>query len=293
MILMTGATGTLGKPLLQRLLGSGEQVRCLVREPRRLGPNRVQVQIAVGDLSDGKGFDRAMRGVDTVIHLANTTRDQTRGTIEELNGLATVRLIAAARRAGVRRLVFVSSFGASTSSTSRFIRTQALAAEAIKQSGLEAVVFEAGLIYAPDDPFVRLMAELAKLPLMPVIGDGRASFQPIWAEDAADAITSTLLKDIATPGASIALAGPDALSQDQILRIVMRHFGAQKPLIHIPTGFSRKVLDWGERHFGQAALATWDQVALLQESSLGSRGTGDLSVLGVDPLPMADVLPTR
>jgi NADH dehydrogenase len=293
MILMTGATGTLGKPLLQRLLGAGEQVRCLVREPRRLGPSRVQVQISIGDLSDGKGFDRAMRGIDTVIHLAATTRDQGRGTIEELNGLATVRLIAAARRAGVRRIAFVSSFGASTSSTSRFVRTQALAAEAVKQSGLEAVVFEAGIIYAPDDPWVKLMSELAKLPVMPVIGDGKASFQPIWAEDAADAITATLLKDIATPGAPIALAGPDALSQDQILKLVMRHFGAQKPLIHLPTGFSRKVLDWQEQRLGQAALATWDQVALLQESILSPRGVGDLGVLGVDPLPMVDVLPTR
>jgi NADH dehydrogenase len=290
---MTGATGTLGKPLLQRLLGAGEQVRCLVREPRRLGPSRVQVQISIGDLSEGKGFDRAMRGIDTVIHLAATTRDQGRGTIEELNGLATVRLIAAARRAGVRRIVFVSSFGASTSSTSRFIRTQALAAEAVKQSGLEAVVFEAGIIYAPDDPWVKLMSELAKLPVMPVIGDGKASFQPIWAEDAADAITATLLKDIATPGAPIALAGPDALSQDQILKLVMRHFGAQKPLIHLPTGFSRKLLDWQEKRLGQAALATWDQVALLQESILSPRGVGDLGVLGVDPLPMVDVLPTR
>jgi hypothetical protein len=73
----------------------------------------------------------------------------------------------------------------------------------------------------------------------------------------------------------------------------MRHFGAQKPLIHLPTGFSRKLLDWQEKRLGQAALATCDQVALLQESILSPRGVGDLGVLGVDPLPMLDVLPTR
>lgn len=290
---MTGATGTLGKPLLQRLLGSGEQVRCFVREPRRLGPSRVQVQIALGDLRERGGLDRAMRGVDTVIHLAATTRDQGRATIEELNGVATLRLLSAAKRAGVRRFVYVSSFGASQISPSRFIRTQALAAEAVKHSGLEAVIFEAGIIYAPDDPWITLMRELAKLPVMPVIGNGKAAFQPIWAEDAADAITATLLKEIATPGAPIALAGPDAFTQDQILQIVMRHFGAQKPLLHIPKGFARNVLDWQERRAGQAALATWDQVALLQESILSQRGTGDLKVLGVDPLPMPDVLPAR
>lgn len=293
MILMTGATGTLGKPLLSRLLGAGEQVRCMVREPRRLGPNRVQVQIALGNLADRTGQDRALRGVDTVIHLAATTRDQPRGTIEELNGLATLRLLNAAKRNGVKRFVYVSSFNASPSSPSRFIRMQARAAEAIKQSELESVIFEAGVIYAPDDPWIKLMSELAKLPLMPVIGKGKAAFQPIWTDDAADAITATLLKGIATPGAPIALAGPDTLTQDQILKIVMRHFGAQKPLIHLPTGIARMGLDWQEQRLGQAALATWDQVALLQDSILSPRGTGDLKALGVDPLPMPDVLPAR
>lgn len=293
MILMTGATGTLGKPLLSRLLGAGEQVRCMVREPRRLGPSRVQVQISLGNLADRTGNDRAVRGVDTVIHLAATTRDQPRGTIEEINGLGTLRLLNAAKRAGVRRFVYVSSFNASPSSPSRFIRMQARVAEAVKQSELESVIFEAGIIYAPDDPWIKLMSELAKLPVMPVIGRGKAAFQPIWADDAADAVTATLLKGIATPGAPIALAGPDTLTQDQILRIVMRHFGAQKPLLHLPTGFSRRVLDWQEQRLGQAALATWDQVALLQDSVLSARGTGDLSALGVEPLRMADVLPAR
>jgi NADH dehydrogenase len=293
MILMTGATGTLGMPLLGRLLGAGERVRCLVREPRRLGPRRVQVQIALGDLASGRGLDRAMRGVDTVIHLGATTRDQSRATIEEVNGLATVRLLHAARRMGVRRFVHVSSFGASPSATSRVVRTQALTTEAVRASGLETVSFAAGIIYSPGDPWVRMMAELARLPVMPVIGPGEARFEPIWAEDAADAVTATLLRGVATPGAPIALAGPDVLSQDQMLRIVMRHFGAQKPLLHLPRGLARRLLDWQERRLGPAAIATWDQVELLQESILSPHGASDLLALGVDPLPMADVLPAR
>ncbi|MFT4050478.1 MAG: NAD(P)H-binding protein [Solirubrobacterales bacterium] len=293
MILMTGATGTVGKPLLARLLGAGEQVRCFVREPRRLGPSRVQVQIAIGDLSSPHGYDRAMRGVDTVIHLAASTRDQSRGTIEELGGLATLRLLRAAERAGVRRFVYISSFGASEASPSRYIRMQSHVTAAIRASQLEPVIFEAGVIYAPDDPWIRLMSELAKLPVMPVIGKGRAAFQPIWAEDAADAITSALLKEVKTPGAPIALAGPDTLSQNQILKLVMRHFGSSKPLLHLPLGPSRRMIDWAEKRAGAAALATWDQVALLQHSILSPRGTGDLDFLGVSPLAMADVLPVR
>jgi NADH dehydrogenase len=292
-ILITGATGTLGRPLLSRLLGAGEQVRCFVREPRRLGPSRVQVQIAIGDLAGSESFDRAVRGVDTVIHLASTSRDQSRGTIEEVGGVATLRLLGAARRAGVRRFVHVSPLGASLSSPSRFVRTQALASAAVRDSGLEVVQFEAGIIYATDDPWIALLAELSRLPLIPVIGRGDAAFQPIWAEDAADAVMAALLRGIATPGAPIALAGPQTLTQNEIVRVVARHFGRSKPLLHVPAGLARRALDWQERRSGAAAMATWDQVALLQESSLSPRGTGDLAAIGVDPLPMTDVLPTH
>lgn len=290
---MTGATGTVGQPLLARLLGAGEQVRCLVREPRRLGPHRVQVQITIGDLAGRQSYDRAMRGVDTLIHLATTTRDQSRGTIEEVSGIATLRLIAAARRAGVKRIVHISSFSASPSAPSRLLRTQALAAQAVRESGLETLQFQAGIIYAPDDPWIRLLREFSNLPLMPVIGSGKAAFEPIWAEDAADAITAALLKGVATPGAPIALAGPERLTQDQIVRLVMRHIGRPRPILHIPTGLARRVLDWQEQRAGAAALATWDQVALLQRSSISPRGSGDLDLLGVSPLPMADVMPVR
>lgn len=290
---MTGATGTVGRPLLSRLLGTGEDVRCFVREPRRLGPSRVQVQISIGDLAEPAGFDRALRGVDTVLHLATATRDQGRGTIEELAGLATLRLIAAAKRAGVRRIVQVGSFGATPASPSRFIRTQALATQAVRESGLEVLQFEAGIIYAPDDPWITLISELSHLPVMPVIGKGRAAFQPIWAEDAADAITAALLKDIATPGAPLALAGPEELTQNQIIRLVMRHHGRQKSLLHLPAGLARRALEWQERRAGGAALATWDQVAMLQRSALAPWGTRDLEALGVSPLAMSEVMPVR
>src|SRR5215207_5627850 len=100
-ILLTGATGVVGGELLPALLADGRDVRTLVRGPRKLGEHRVDVQIALGDLGDPFSMRHAMRGVDTVVHLAATIRDQAGGTIEELNGLATVRLLRMAGRAGV------------------------------------------------------------------------------------------------------------------------------------------------------------------------------------------------
>src|SRR6202165_1604717 len=108
MLLLTGATGLGGSALLRRLVGEGAQVRCLVRDPRRLGPQRVRVQIALGDLTDPPSFRNAMRGVHPVVHVAASIRDQPRGSIEELNGIASWRMGQAAERGGVQGLVFFS-----------------------------------------------------------------------------------------------------------------------------------------------------------------------------------------
>ena len=112
MILLTGATGTVGSSLLARLTAADEPVRCLVREPRRLGDQRVRVQIALGDLADPPSFRHALRGVHTVVHLAASIRDQPRASIEEHNAMATLRLVRAAERAGVRRFLVFSALGA-------------------------------------------------------------------------------------------------------------------------------------------------------------------------------------
>src|SRR6202011_1420692 len=133
-LLLTGATGTIGLPLLRRLTSSGTPVRCLVRDPRRLGPERVRVQIALGDLGDHLSFRHALRGVDTVVHLASVIRDQPNGSIEELAGVATWRLVRAAERAGVRRFVFFSALGAWTRSRARLMRAKAIAERAVMES---------------------------------------------------------------------------------------------------------------------------------------------------------------
>jgi NADH dehydrogenase len=76
-ILLTGATGTVGFALLLPLTMDGQPVRALVRDQRRLGDQRVQ--IALGDLADPPSFWNTLRGVDTVLHLAASIRDQPTG----------------------------------------------------------------------------------------------------------------------------------------------------------------------------------------------------------------------
>ena len=137
MILLTGATGTVGKALLPMLLEAGHEVRVLARDPSRLGRDRVEVRITLGDLgamSDPVIRRQALRGVDTVIHLAAAIRDQPAAKVEELNGLATARLLKGAEAKGVGRFVFFSAIGASPFQRTRFFRAKALAEAAVAES---------------------------------------------------------------------------------------------------------------------------------------------------------------
>ncbi len=176
MLLLTGATGLVGSNLLPRLLAEGRQVRCLVRDPRRLGTQRVRVQIALGDLTDPPSFRNALRGVDTVVHLAAAIRDQPEGSIEELDGIATWRMVEAAQRQGVERFVFFSALGASTHHRTRCLRAKAHAEQAVAEADLHSIVFAPSIVYAPGDAWLTLLERMALLPVMPMSGRGRAAF---------------------------------------------------------------------------------------------------------------------
>ncbi|MEA2417967.1 MAG: hypothetical protein QOE60_173 [Thermoleophilaceae bacterium] len=289
MILLTGATGTVGSALLRRLVAAGEPVRCLVRDPRRLGEQRVRVQIALGDLTDPPSFRNALRGVGTVVHLAASIRDQPGGSIEELNAVATLRLVRAAERAGARRFLFFSAMGARHHSRTRFFRAKALAEDAVQASPLETMVFRPSIVYTPGDPWLTLLERLSYLPALPVSGSGRAQYQPIWAEDVADCVLAALMAS-GPRRRAFELGGPETLTYDEIVRAALAAFGRRRPLVHVPLPVVRRSLRTLRPLAGPKVFATWEEAELMEEPMTTPRGTADAEALGVRPLPMASVL---
>ncbi|HWT95957.1 MAG TPA: NAD(P)H-binding protein [Solirubrobacteraceae bacterium] len=287
MLLLTGATGQIGTALLPRLIARGEPVRVLVRDPRGLGAERVRVQIALGDLTDPPSFRNALRGVDTVVHLAASARDQARGSIEELNGIATWRLVQAAERAGVEHFVLFGALAASVHDRTRFLRSKALAEEAVRESGLRHTVLAPSLVFSPGDPHLTLLERLARLPLVPVPGRGRALFQPIWAEDVADCALAVL---DGAGGERYELAGPDTLDHLAIAELVLRAAGRPRRLLPVPERAAKLGLKSAEALLKSKAPAVWDEAELLQVPMVSRHGTADAERLGVTPRAMAAVL---
>lgn len=294
MLLLTGATGSIGSRLLPLLLEGGADVRCLVREPRRLGEHRVDVQIALGDLgemSDPYLVRQALRGVDTVIHLAASIRDQPPKRIEELNGLATVRLLRAAEQSGVERFVFFSAIDAFSAQRTRFFRAKWLAERAVRGSPLATTVFAPSIVYDRSDPWVTLLRRFSFLPVMPVSGDGTALFQPIWARDVARCVVAAL--GAPRPRERYELAGPETLSYNQMSDLVSRIASRPRPLVHIPLPLVRSSLIAMRTIFGEAVFATWEEAELMEVPMVSERGTADARELGVEPRRMGEVLAER
>jgi uncharacterized protein YbjT (DUF2867 family) len=294
-LLLTGATGSIGSRLLPLLLERGEEVRCLVREPRRLGARRVDVQIALGDLgemSDPYLVRQALRGVDTVIHLAASIRDQPPKRIEELNGLATVRLLRAAERSGVESFHFFSALDAQGAQRTRFFRAKWLAERAVLSSSLRTTVFAPSIVYDRGDPWITLLRRFSFLPVLPVSGEGQACFQPIWSADVARCVVGALELERANGSRTrrYELAGPETLTYDQMSDLVSRIAGRPRPLVHMPLPLVRAGLIALRAIWGETVFATWEEAELMEVGMVSERGQADAQALGVEPRRMGDVL---
>src|SRR4051812_35736539 len=239
-------------------------------------------------MSDPYLVRQALRGVDTVIHLAASIRDQPPRRIEELNGLATVRLLRAAERSGVESFHFFSALDAQTAQRTRFFRAKWLAEQAVLSSPLQTAVFAPSIVYDRSDPWITLLRRFSFLPVLPVSGAGEALFQPIWAADVARCVVGAL--QAAEPRRRYELAGPETLTYDQMSDLVSRIAGRPRPLVHMPLPLVRAGLIALRALAGEGVFATWEEAELMEVGMVSGRGPADAQALGVEPRRMGDVL---
>ena len=124
--------------------------------------------------------------------------------------------------------------------------------------------------------------------MVPISGDGEALYQPIWADDTAACVMATL--DGRASDGPVELAGPETLSHEQIVRLVLRSLGRRRRLVHVPLPVARAGLRTLEAVVGSsAAFATWEEAELMEIPMTTSTGTAGAESLGVTPLRMAAV----
>jgi uncharacterized protein YbjT (DUF2867 family) len=254
-----------------------------------------------GGLSDTQALDRVMRGTAAVIHLAGIVSEHgTGGTFEQVNVEGTRRVLEAATRAGVKRVVYVSSLGAERG-RSPYHQSKRQAEEATRAFAGEWVVLRPGNVYAPGDEVISLLLKMVRtLPVVPAIDGGDHQFQPMWVEDLAEALAASVEReDIA--GRSLDLAGPELTSMNDLIERFRKLTGRSPVRVPVP-GFLSVLGARAALLLGLHVPLDAGQIQMLEEGNLIANPADNalLSVFGVAATPLdeglrrlADTLPEQ
>ena len=246
MILVTGGSGFIGRRVVARLADGGESLRVVARgqRPAALPDGVEKVQ---GDVASGEGLPEAMAGVEKVVHLVAIIRERGAQTFESVIGRGTERVVEAAQAAGVKKLVYVSAIGAQDDPQYPYLYAKWQAERSVTQSGLKHTILRPSIVFGEDDEFINALAGLVRYnPLVPVAGDGKARFQPIWVEDLVTCILACLDED-AHSGQVLEIGGPEHLTYDEMLDAVKDALGKSRLKLHVPLLIMRplaQVMEW-------------------------------------------------
>ena len=243
-ILVTGAAGYLGNQTVKKLVAQGRPVRALVRKRAkaalRLADVAGQIDIVEGDVTRPESLAPAMRDVSAVIHYVAIAMEKGGQTYESVNYRGTVNMLNAAEAAGVKRFINMSQNGASSALPYRFLASKGRAQEFVAASDMAWTALRPSAIFGPQDEFFNTFARLLKItPLVfPLIGGGKAEFQPVSVHDVVEAVVRCL-DDEGTIGAELALGGPEVLTLGEIERRIMAALGARRLLVPAPVALLR------------------------------------------------------
>jgi len=240
MILVTGATGFIGRHLVANLRTLERPTRCLVRS--RSQGRRLEAQgcaIAQGNMTNPFSLRSACEGVDAIVHLVAIIRGRA-NDYERVMTSGTRALIEAASEARVRRFVLVSALGLDehTSELTPYYRAKWDEEHALKASGLEHVIFRPSFVFGGGGVLPTFLRLVRYSPITPVLGPGTQLIQPISVED----VVAHLVKGLDLESArdrTFDLAGPDRVSWDELYALIARVLGKRRLRVHIPFSLAR------------------------------------------------------
>lgn len=242
-VLVTGATGFVGREILARLDESGHAIRILVRQRESVATvelaRRHHAEIRQGDVLEAASLGEAMPGVDAVIHLVGIISEFRAHTFENVHILGTANVLGAARKAGVRRYLQMSALGTRPDAVARYHNSKWAAETMVRESDLDWTIFRPSIIYGPGDGFVNLFARMSRFsPVLPVIGGGRSKMQPIPVGEVATAFVMALTEPRAVRQ-TFDLCGGEILTLTEILNAILAVTRRRRVKLPLPMALAR------------------------------------------------------
>jgi NADH dehydrogenase len=241
-ILLTGATGFIGKALTRHFFETDYQIRVLIHPAGKSPdlPKGIPVEAAVSGLNDSRGLRAALVDVDFVYHLASQEALGARGNLLETDIQGTKNLVSACEEAEVERFFYLSHLGADRASAYPVMTAKAIAEDHIKKSSLDYTILRTGLVYGPNDRFTTALASLIqRIPLVfPIPEKGDTLVQPLWIEDLASILTWSL-DNPKTKRELFEIGGPEQLSFRDIIITLLDVMKLRRNLVSVSTPLIR------------------------------------------------------
>lgn len=247
-VAIAGGSGFIGRAIARRLAATPEiKVRVLTRNPdaARARLDLPGVECVRGDIADPATLKDSLAGASSIVDAVQfdgyPIEDPSRGlTFERIDYGGAVALIAAAKQAGVEQFIYVSGAASDENSAHPAFCAKGRAERAIRASGLTYTIFRPSLVYGREDKVVNGLARAIRFaPVMGVPGTGRQLVQPVLVDDLAACVA------LAVSGRgrnqSYDIGGPDLMTFDEMMKVIMDASGHHRLLFHIPEGIMRAV----------------------------------------------------
>ncbi|HTX96316.1 MAG TPA: NAD(P)H-binding protein [Mycobacterium sp.] len=225
---VTGATGYIGGRLVPRLLDEGHQVRALARNPAKLAdvPWRQHAEVARGDLSDVDSLIAAFEGIDVVYYLVHSMGSAKDFAADETRAVRNV--VTAARRTGVRRIVYLSGLHPAKSKLSPHLASRKAVGDILIDSGIETLVLQAGVVVGSGSASFEMIRHLTdRLPVMTTPKWVHNSIQPIAVRDVLYYLAAAAAADVPS-SRTWDIGGPDVLEYGDMMRVYAEIAGLGK-----------------------------------------------------------------
>ncbi len=240
-VLVTGATGFIGRRVVASLVADGKMVRALVHRNPSEGVLLDGVETVEGDVLDPDSLGRAVEGTGAVVHLVAVVRERGDNTFRRVNFDGTRNVLRAASAADVQRFVFASTIGATSDPEIPYLHSRWMAEQEVANNSVPHVIVRFSVGFGEGDEFFNVLAAQAKLfPVVPIAGRGTNRFQPISADDAARCVVEALREDFEAER-TVEAGGPSQFTYDELVELVAETLGVRIAKVHMPLQLIRPV----------------------------------------------------
>ena len=313
LVTVFGGSGFIGRTLVRRLAAQGWVVRAAVQDPTAadfLKPmgDVGQVTPLRADITDPAAVTMAVTGADAVVNLVGVLYESGSRSFENIHVKGAANIAAAAKAAGVAKLVHMSALGADKNSESAYARSKAAGEDAVQAAFPGVTIMRPSVVFGPDDDFFNRFGKMAMVsPVLPVFtgdgfkvgcaggvcsvdlfGSGGPTFQPVHVGDVAAAIAA-VLDDSRLVGKIYELGGPRRYSMKEIMELVLQVTGQQCHLVPVPFGLG--MLQAAFLQLMPKPMLTRDQVRLMKVDNVVRGGKPGLTELGITPTAAEAILP--